>query len=140
MTALDAFWAQAQLAELPCPDHVLGKLRSIDLELYDNLREGELWLLKQTDVEGLRSGWAWWLKLYREAVEIVDLQMLRELIERLDLEPLNWEAAKLVRRVRDEGDQRRRKTRNRRENPGSPDESDSKRTGTQPLDGGLFHG
>ncbi len=69
-THLDRFWAEAQLdlLDLPRPDLALETLERVDPELHRRLSEGERWLVRQTDLERVRKGWAQWLGLYRKAV------------------------------------------------------------------------
>jgi hypothetical protein len=74
VTGFDRFWAQVNLdlLDLPQPSDVLEKLEAIDQDLYLSLVKGERWLLwpKRT-LQELQAGWAWWYRLYREAVQIM---------------------------------------------------------------------
>ena len=74
LTELDDFWAQAQiaLADLPRPWHTLERLEQVDLELYRQLTEGERWLVRQSDILRLQTGWAQWRGLYRRALALLD--------------------------------------------------------------------
>lgn len=72
-TELDRFWAtvQLELVDLPRPDVALEDLERIDQELHRRLVEGERWLVRQTEIQRLREGWAQWLGLYRKAVAVL---------------------------------------------------------------------
>ncbi len=73
MTGLDGFWAKAQLdlVDLPRPWDTLGHLEQADPKLHRQLTEGERWLVRQTDMRRLRTGWAQWLRLYRRALAML---------------------------------------------------------------------
>ena len=73
-TDLDRFWAETQLdlMGLPRPDTALEALERVDPELHRRLSEGEQWLVRQTDLERLRKGWAQWIGLYRRALALLD--------------------------------------------------------------------
>jgi hypothetical protein len=75
VTALDRFWAgvQLDLLDLPRLADTLERLESVNPELHLSLVKGEQWLLRpERTLEELQAGWGWWLRLYREAVRIVD--------------------------------------------------------------------
>ncbi len=74
MTGLDGFWAKAQidLVDLPHPWVTLERLEQIDPKLHRQLTEGERWLVRESDIRRLRTGWAQWLKLYRRALAMLN--------------------------------------------------------------------
>ena len=75
VTDLDRFWVHAQidLLSLPRPWAVLEQLDHIDTDLHSTLVKGEQWLLlPERTLDELERGWGWWLRLFREAIGIVN--------------------------------------------------------------------
>ncbi len=80
MEAVDAFWAYVglYLAELPRPWDVLHRLKPIDPELYKSLVVGERWLEQpERTLAELREGWAWWRRLFLEAMKATEREAAR---------------------------------------------------------------
>ncbi len=73
-TKLDAFWAEVQveLTALPRPWETLERLEQIDSRLQGQLIAGERWLVRQSDILRLQTGWAQWRGLYRRALALLD--------------------------------------------------------------------
>jgi hypothetical protein len=78
-TAVDRFWANAQMQLLPFPrpEHVLEALREVDPDLHRRLSEGEQFLMRETNLERLTVAWEQWFNLMLRGLALLRARGVR---------------------------------------------------------------